>query len=140
MKLIIKIVAERTGVLYEQIASSYRSKEAVTARRLCAVMMRKYTLLTLQEIASELHQNNHTTIMYYMTTHENYMLYDNKYRRMYESIESAYKAIKNTDHNVIGYTLSDNGNLHGFFVHYESAHSNAHGRTVVPILSLNPNI
>lgn len=135
MELIVKIVSERTGVPYEQITSTHRSKDAVMARRLCSAIMRKHTLLTLQEIATELNLNNHTTVMYYITTHDNYMSYDSKYKRLYDSIESTYKS-----RCVIGYTLSEEGNMYGFFAHYDSAYANAHGRVIVPILSLNSNI
>jgi hypothetical protein len=132
MELIIKIVSERTGVPHEQITSTHRSKESVMARRLCSAIMRKHTLLTLQEIATELNLNNHTTVMYYITTHDNYMSYDCKYTRLYDSIESTYKSRR-----VIGYTLSEEGSLYGFFAHYDSAYASAHGRVIVPILNSN---
>jgi len=99
---------------------------------MCAAIMRKHTLLTLQEIASELNLNNHTTVMYYITTHDGYMSYDSKYKRLYDSIESTYKSSR-----VIGYTLSEGGNMYGFFAQYDSAYANANGRVIVPILSSN---
>jgi len=137
--LIIRLVSEKTGVPESQIFSGHRSRETVNARRMCAALMRRYTLLPLKDITRILGLTNHTTIIYYTSTHDDFMDFDKEYSRVYLSIETLYKNLNKTEHDIIGYTISYDGTFHGFFVHYESAHSNSKGGVVTPILSLNKN-
>jgi chromosomal replication initiation ATPase DnaA len=62
-KVIRKVVCKYTGVSYKKAIVVCRERELALTRHLIAYFSKKYTKLSLQQIATLVNKENHTTIM-----------------------------------------------------------------------------
>ena len=89
---ITNVVSLATGISVKRIFGKTRKREVVNARRMIAVILRKELFMKYQAIGSFL-KKNHAGIMLYLTQHENFIQYDQKYKALFGVISNELKKI-----------------------------------------------
>ncbi len=83
---IAKAVAGHFELNLHQLLSGRRTKTYVMARRMCSVLCRELTVLSLQEIAEAMGMGDHTTVDHHLRTHPGFVRDDHKYAANYNEI------------------------------------------------------
>jgi hypothetical protein len=90
INLLFRIVEEETGITKEQMLSRSRKVPIVTAKRMMAVVFRRHTKLRFWRIAEILGVYNHSSVVHYLKTHQNFMDTEYDFKKTFITIESRF--------------------------------------------------
>ena len=90
-----RIVELVEDVFDTNIQIKNRSQSVIFGRKAAAYVLKKYTQLSLNEIAKQIGVGDHTTVIYNIKTAENLMFTEKWYREKVEEIEKEIESFNN---------------------------------------------
>lgn len=84
---IIRIVADNTGITYEQMKTKSRKREFVESRQICMYLIHKYTKLSLRLIGLKFGGREHSTVIHACQKVDDLMI-EKRFKYLLETIIS----------------------------------------------------
>lgn len=92
-EMVIAACTHWLGIDVNELQSLSRRMRITTAKKVCILMLKKYTTDTLKEIAHALGLKDHSSVLYNMTVGNNWLQTDESFRATYIQIDKQLKQI-----------------------------------------------
>jgi hypothetical protein len=114
--MILAQVSKCLMVEVKDLISKRKSQNLVLGRRIAMNIIRSQTLCTLREIGSFFSNRDHSTVIFNLSTHDDFMQYNKAYRATYNEILSTFaQDIWQPEQYPVGYTLTNGIDFYGFY-------------------------